>query len=41
MKKTTKKNIAEVKVVKVIETKPVPARWFKQVNPLNGYTFTK
>lgn len=41
MKKTTKKNIAEVKIVKVIEIKPVPARWFKQVNPLNGYTFTK
>lgn len=38
---TTKKNISEVKAIKVIEAKPVPARWFKAVDPMRGYTFTK
>jgi len=37
----TKKNISEIKAIKVIEVKPVPARWFKAVNPMNGYNFTK
>ena len=38
---TTKKNINEVKAIKVIEVKPVPVRWFKTVDPMRGYTFTK
>lgn len=38
---TTKKNVNEVKAIKVIEAKPVPARWFKAVDPMRGYTFTK
>jgi len=38
---TTKKNISEVKAIKVIEARPIPAQWFKAVNPMRGYAFTK